>query len=109
MTIEITDANYEQITKGLTKPIILEFGAEAWCSPCRTLAPILEELSEEFKDDVIIGKVNVDDNVALAQKFGVRSIPAVFLLKADLTEADRFVGMLAKTEIIKKIEKLKTA
>lgn len=46
----------------------------------------MDELEEQFKDDVIIGKVNVDDNVALATKFGIRSIPAVFLLKSDLTE-----------------------
>ena len=106
--MEITDANFEQITKGLTKPIILDFHA-SWCGPCRTLAPILEELSEEFKDDVIIGKIDVDENVALATRFGVRSIPSVFLLKADLTESDRFVGMMSKADIIKKIEKLKTA
>lgn len=108
MTTEITDANFDQITKDSKKPFVIDFSA-SWCGPCRMLSPIMDELALQFKDEVTICKADVDTAVALAAKFGIKSIPAVFFLKANLEEVDKFVGVLPKPAIIEKIEKLKIA
>jgi thioredoxin 1 len=79
------------------KVSVLQFSAE-WCGPCRTLGPIIDQLSEDNVDkDVIIAKINVDENQELAVKYGVRGIPTVIILK-DGEEQSRKVGVTEKSE-----------
>ena len=77
--ITITKANYEAEVVNSDKPVLIDFWAE-WCGPCRMLSPIIDEIAEE-RDDIVVGKVNVDEQDALAAKFGIISIPTVVLVK----------------------------
>ncbi len=79
MHIEITSENFEKEVLNAEKPVLLDFWAE-WCGPCRMMAPVLEEISEE-REDITVAKVNVDDEGELANKFGVSAIPTIILFK----------------------------
>ena len=79
MALEFTDSNFEELVLKSDKPVMVDFWAE-WCGPCRMVSPIVEEIAKEntaFK----VGKVNVDDQQALAQQYGVRSIPTLIVFK----------------------------
>ena len=76
--IHVTKENFEEIKKG-AKPVLLDFYAD-WCGPCRMVAPIIEEIGNE-RDDIVVGKINVDEQEELAQQFGVMSIPTLVVLK----------------------------
>ena len=76
--IMISKSNFDEVVKG-EKPVLLDFYAD-WCGPCRMVAPIVAEIAEE-RGDIVVGKVNVDNEPALAEQFGVFSIPALFVLK----------------------------
>ncbi|MBE6675975.1 MAG: thioredoxin [Ruminococcaceae bacterium] len=76
--IKVTNENFEQLLKE-DKPVLLDFYAD-WCGPCRMIAPIIEEIANE-RDDIIVGKVNVDEQGALAQAYDVMSIPTLIVLK----------------------------
>lgn len=98
-------SNFEDIVINSGKPVLVDFWAE-WCGPCRSLAPLLEEVANEMGDDIQIVKVNVDENGELAQKFGIRSIPTMIFFKNG--EANKtLIGVQPKTEIIKTLEELK--
>lgn len=86
------------------KPVVFDFYAD-WCGPCRALLPVLEAAGEEYGDQVVIAKVNVDQNPDLATKYGVRSIPSVFLMNGS-TVVDHFTGVQSRTEVNKRIDKL---
>ena len=86
------------------KPIFLDFYAD-WCGPCQTLLPIVESLSEEFKNRIEIRKVDVDQNRELAAHFQVRSIPALFFIK-NSEIIDKQTGLISKSKLRKKIEAL---
>ena len=77
--IKISRDNFEEKVIKSEKPVLLDFYAD-WCGPCKMVAPILSEIAEE-RDDIVVGKVNVDDNMELAQKFGVMSIPMLAVIK----------------------------
>lgn len=74
--IHVTKENFEEVTKG--KVVLLDFFAE-WCGPCRMLGPVLEELANTT--DIVVGKINVDEEEELSSQFGISSIPALFVLK----------------------------
>ncbi len=76
--IKVTNENFEQLLHA-DKPVLLDFYAD-WCGPCRMVAPIVEEIANE-RDDIIVGKVNVDEQGALAQAYDVMSIPTLIVLK----------------------------
>ncbi|MGI5849245.1 MAG: thioredoxin [Christensenellales bacterium] len=76
------------------KPVLLDFWA-AWCAPCRMLAPSIDQLSQKYEGTAIIGKVNIDEQSALAEQFGVMSIPSVFVIK-DGKVIDSTVGLRPK-------------
>ena len=96
---ELTNGEFESYTKsGL---VLIDFFAE-WCMPCLTMAPILDELSETFKGKIKIGKVSVEDNQELAQKFSVSSIPNFVLFK-DGKKIDQFVGSMSEEDFEDKL------
>ena len=78
--IELKSDNFEEVVLKSNKPVLVDFWA-SWCGPCKMLLPTLDKLSEEVGDDVLIVKVNVDDNVDLAKGYGVRSIPTLLLIE----------------------------
>ena len=94
MAKEITVANFETEVLKSEKPILIDFWA-TWCGPCMRQGPVVEELAEE---GYAVGKVDVDQNMGLAQQFRVVSIPTLILFK-DGTEVKRFVGLTSKDEL----------
>jgi thioredoxin 1 len=103
MAVEITDANYEQYaTSG--KLVVIDFWAP-WCGPCRAIAPVIEELSNEYEGKAVIGKLNVDDNPEICEKFGIRNIPTVIFVKNGAV-VDKQVGAVPKSTLTSKIESL---
>ena len=95
MAVEINDANFEELVLKSDKPVLVDFWAE-WCGPCRMLGPIIEDLSDEFADKAIIGKVDVDSNQQFAAQFGVRNIPTVLVFKGG-EMVNRQVGVAQKS------------
>jgi thioredoxin 1 len=75
---DVTDASFQADVLEASKPVIVDFWAE-WCGPCRMLSPILDQIAAEHAEKVEVVKVNVDDNPAIAAKFGITSIPAVYV------------------------------
>lgn len=98
LTIKITKDNFEAEVLQAEKPVLVDFWA-VWCGPCQMVGPVLEEISEE-RDDLIVGKVNVDEEQELAAQFGVMSIPTMILFKGG-EAAGKLVGALPKEEILK--------
>ncbi|KKQ42950.1 MAG: lpbca thioredoxin [Microgenomates group bacterium GW2011_GWC1_37_8] len=102
-TFDITDAEFEEKVLKSQTPVLIDFWAP-WCSPCKLAEPVLEELSDEYRDKVNIMKLNVDDNQLTAPKFGVMSIPTTILFKAgqEIGRQIGFAGKNAYDELIKK-------
>ena len=99
--IIITEQNFETVANG-DKPVLIDFFA-TWCGPCRMLAPIIEEIAEERADSLVVGKVDVDEAPALANRFGVSSIPTVVLVEKG-EEVSRFVGYRSKEAVEEMID-----
>lgn len=87
-----------------SKPVVVDFWAE-WCGPCKALAPVLEEIASEMDGKAEIVKVNVDENQALAQKYGIRGIPTLIFFKGGEIKKT-LVGNQPKAEIAKSLEEL---
>lgn len=95
--IVLTIDNFEGEVLQSDKPVLVDFWA-TWCGPCRMLAPIVEEIAEEYADTVKVGKVDVDEQPALAARFGIASIPTVMIFKnGQLT--DTVIGYRPKAEL----------
>ena len=96
----INNQNFEAI-KNQDKPVLLDFYA-AWCGPCRMLSPIIDEIGEE-RDDILVGKINVDENPELASEYGVFSIPTLVVLKNGV-EVNRASGARPKAQVLAMLE-----
>ncbi len=101
--IEITDANFQQEVVESGKLAVLDLWA-VWCGPCRLLDPIFKELAEEYEGKAVIGKVNVDENPEIPQKYGVLNIPTILFLKGEEL-VDKIVGAVPKRVVKETIDK----
>ena len=102
MAFEFTDTNFQETALDTQGVAVIDFWAE-WCGPCRIISPIIEQLSQEYEGEAIIGKVNVDDNPEVAMKYGIRSIPTILILKNGEV-VDKHVGTTTKQVLANKIE-----
>lgn len=92
---EFSDANFQTEVLDSDRPVLVDFWA-AWCGPCRAVGPAIDELAEQYGDQVKIGKLNVDDNAKAPSQFGIHSIPAVLLFK-DGEVVETLVGVQPKS------------
>ena len=100
--MQINDSNYEELA-AQGKPMVLDFWA-TWCGPCKKIGPIIEGLADQYVDQVIIGKVNIEDEADdLVAEFGVRNVPTVLFLKGGEV-VDKVVGAAAKNVFEEKIK-----
>ena len=104
MALEITDANFEETVLNSSKPVMVDFWA-AWCGPCRRVGPIIDEISTEYADKAVVGKVDVDANQEFAAKYGVRNIPTVLVFQNGEV-VGRQVGVAPKASYTDAIDAL---
>ena len=95
--VHTTDATFNDDVIKSEKPVLLDFWAE-WCGPCKMIAPILDELADEYRDRLKIAKLNIDENPQTPPKFGIRGIPTLILFKNGTVEAQK-VGALSKAQL----------
>ena len=99
--IQVTRENFEQIVVNAEKKVLVDFWAP-WCGPCRMVLPVVEEIAEE-RDDIVVGKVNVDEQPELANRFGVMTIPTLIVFEKG-EEQQRSVGAKNKKAILNMVD-----
>ena len=102
--IILTSENFEDEVLKCEGKILVDFWA-TWCGPCRMLAPVIDELAQEFDGKLTVGKINVDEQGALAAQYGIMSIPSVFLFQNGQV-IERLVGVRPKAELTELIQKV---
>ncbi|MBQ6931612.1 MAG: thioredoxin [Clostridia bacterium] len=101
MAAIINKENFENLVLKSEKTVLLDFYAD-WCGPCRTLMPVIEQISQE-NPDILVGKINIDSEPELAQKFGVMTIPSLFVIKNG-TVVSSSVGVKPKRAILEMVK-----
>jgi thioredoxin 1 len=104
MEFRFNENNYENEVIKSDIPVMIDFYAE-WCGPCRMMSPLVEQFANEYAGKIKIGKVNVDEERALAMKFGIQSIPCFVFIK-DGKVTDTVVGAMPKEALNRRLEKL---
>lgn len=104
MAFQFTDANVDEIIAS-GKPVMIDCWA-TWCGPCMAMTPIVDALAEEYKDKVVIGKYNVDENNDLSMKYRIMSIPMFLFFKDGKKQDIRLVGSQTRETLVEKIEQL---
>lgn len=102
--IHVTDATFKEEVLDSDIPVVVDFWAE-WCMPCKAIAPVIEELAEEYEGRVKVTKVDVDNNQEVAGSLGIRSIPMLFFFK-DGERVDQIIGAVPKQKITEKLESM---
>ena len=101
--VDVTDNTFATEVEESAAPVLLDMWAD-WCGPCHMLAPTIDQLSSELAGRVKVAKLNIDENPGIANRFGVRSIPTLLVLKRG-KEVDRLVGVQPKQEILRRLER----
>lgn len=104
MTIEVTDANFEEKVLQSDKPVIVDLWAE-WCGPCKMIGPIIDEIAKDYEGKVVCAKIDVDSNPEVPTKYRVRNIPTILFFK-DGELKDKQVGAVPKNTLTAKLEPL---
>jgi thioredoxin 1 len=102
--VEITDKNFEQEVTKSDIPVLVDFWA-AWCGPCRAIAPVIEELANEYAGKIKIGKCNVDENPITPSRYGIRAIPTLIFFKNG-SVVEQITGAVAKSQIAAVIDRI---
>ncbi|GAB4354216.1 MAG: thioredoxin TrxA [Gammaproteobacteria bacterium] len=95
--IHVTDDSFETEVLGSDTPVLVDFWAD-WCGPCKMIAPILDEISEEYDGRIKVAKLNIDENPNTPPKYGIRGIPTLMLFKGGNVEATK-VGAVSKSQL----------
>jgi thioredoxin 1 len=103
--LQFTSDNWAQEVEQSDQPVVVDFWAP-WCGPCRQLGPTIDRIAEQFAGQVKVGKLNVDDAPDVATKFGVTSIPRVFIFKGSDKPRKQVVGLTSESELVKSINEV---
>jgi thioredoxin 1 len=104
MALEVNDGNFDEVVIKSDKPVVVDFWAE-WCGPCRMIAPIIEEISNEYSGKALVVKCDVDNSPAVALKYNIRNIPTILFFKNGIV-ADKQVGAVPKNNFVAKLNAL---
>ncbi|MEM7649509.1 MAG: thioredoxin [Cyanobacteria bacterium P01_A01_bin.70] len=101
--VQVTDSSFKQDVLESELPVLVDFWAP-WCGPCRMVAPVVDEISEQYDGQVKVVKLNTDENPSVASQYGIRSIPTLMIFK-DGQRVDMVVGAVPKTTLANTLEK----